>query len=314
MESNRKKQIKKTFYDSRKLIFSNKWGFLWRTTIFLLLIFVITVLLNNDYNFKFFGYSIFSIKIFLPKNYILFYCINTLNALISLFLMTMLIKLYIVSEKENKPVRLRNSKITFKVYCKALVFNILYWAVVFIPVVMAKGYIMAELFSGTTFDDTPQRIRTVIFILVCCLLYFFILRVLFFSIMYIFIDDENIGIIKAIKKSILILKCNVISTIKIIFFLDVQFAIAMLFIAFITVFNDKVPYLFEGISIIIISYMVAYLYMVKIKWYKYLVSLMELKDKNQNKDKENDEDKIDKNNEKVFSVEDKMELIKAIRN
>lgn len=308
MEYNRKKQIEKVFNNSKKLILSNKWGFLWRTIIFLLLIFTITILLNYNHNFKFLGYSIFSVKIFLPKNYILFYCINTLNALITLFLITMLIKLYIISEKENKPSKLKNSKITLKVYVKVLIFNILYWTVVSIPIIMAKGYIMTELFSGTSFDDTPQRIRTVIFILACCVLYFFILRVLFFSTMYILLDDETIGIFSAIKRSILILEENYISTIKVLFFLDIQFMIALLFIAFIKMFSDKIPYIIDIISIIIISYMVTYLYMVKIKWYKYLDELMEIKDKKKSKDKEKakEKNKIEDKNEKSFNEEPKM--------
>ena len=308
MEYNRKKQIEKVFNNSKKLILSNKWGFLWRTIIFLLLIFTITILLNYNHNFKFLGYSIFSVKIFLPKNYILFYCINTLNALITLFLITMLIKLYIISEKENKPSKLKNSKITLKVYVKVLIFNILYWTVVSIPIIMAKGYIMTELFSGTSFDDTPQRIRTVIFILACCVLYFFILRVLFFSTMYILLDDETIGIFSAIKRSILILEENYISTIKVLFFLDIQFMIALLFIAFIKMFSDKIPYIIDIISIIIISYMVTYLYMVKIKWYKYLDGLMEIKDKKKSKDKEKvkEKSKIEDKDEKSFNEEPKM--------
>ena len=308
MEYNRKKQIEKVFNNSKKLILSNKWGFLWRTIIFLLLIFTITILLNYNHNFKFLGYSIFSFKIFLPKNYILFYCINTLNALIILFLITMLIKLYLISEKENKPSKLKNSKITLKVYVKVLIFNILYWTVVSIPIIVAKGYIMTELFSGTSFDDTPQRIRTVIFILACCVLYFFILRVLFFSTMYILLDNENIGIFSAIKRSILILEENYISTIKVLFFLDIQFMIALLFIAFIKMFSDKIPYIIDIISIIIISYMVTYLYMVKIKWYKYLDGLMEIKDKKKSKDKEKvkEKNKIEDKNEKSFDEEPKM--------
>ena len=52
MEYNRKKQIEKVFNNSKKLILSNKWGFLWRTIIFLLLIFTITILLNYPKNLK----------------------------------------------------------------------------------------------------------------------------------------------------------------------------------------------------------------------------------------------------------------------
>ena len=84
--------------------------------------------------------------------------------------------------------------------------------------------------------------------------------------------------------------------------------IALLFIAFIKMFSDKIPYIIDIISIIIISYMVTYLYMVKIKWYKYLDGLMEIKDKKKSKDKEKvkEKNKIEDKNEKSFDEEPKM--------
>ncbi|MGL4850700.1 MAG: hypothetical protein ACRC28_17580 [Clostridium sp.] len=255
MENINKRERKRVFSESRKLILDDKLGFFLKIGLFLICLFAVNIIAVAIGE---------KLSIILG---ILF------SVIISVLVNGLFNKFLLVSEKEGIATSIHKSNIGVKAYINLLVWKIINNLIVLAPIIIAGMDIVKDTLEIRNVRIYLEQVKnTVLISVVLVIVISLLINMIFLPVEYLIIEEKEKNIFKAIARSFNISKKKIGSTIIVLVVVNIQ-----VYLIGIIAFWGYRRSGFGIIALIAILFVVValagYLRLVKIKWYKTLIRL-----------------------------------------